>query len=306
MISSLLFSTLIAFGALSPIPARASTTGILDRHPQQAHSNPDRLKPDVKKPDVKKPDVKKPDHIKTNPINLLVNGDFRRRFQNMPAEWGGHEGLSSKPRDAAHPHCLRTSLPFSQDGYASQYLPLDGQRIRQVRFAVSAAWQNVRQGRDENNTCRATLLFFDAHGGVIGEFVDLGHWTGTSKGWQRYSHLFEVPAHTRRIQITLGLNGCSGTAWFSDARLEVTRGDLTYHTPPYSRTNTKGWMVWEDPSQSNAQSNEPPRNTRNTQKKGQKQTSNTHEYPIPPIPTKTQPRATPSAVQASRRTVRTT
>ncbi len=201
----------------------------------------------------------------------------------MPAEWGGHEGLSSKPHDSAHPHCLRTSLPFPQDGYASQYLPLDGQRIRQVRFAVSAVWQNVRQGRDENNTCRATLIFFDAHGGVIGEFVDLGHWTGTSRSWQRYSRLFDVPAHTRRDQITFGLNGCSGTAWFSDARLEVTRGDLTYHTPPDSRTDTKGWMAWEDPSQSK----EPPQNT---QKKNQNQTSNTQAQPATSNHETTKPR----------------
>lgn len=193
--------------------------------------------------------------------NLLLNGDFRRVFQRAPAEWGGHEGISYNRRDAGHPHCLLTAIDFPQDAFASQYIPLDGRRITQLQFGVSAAWENVRRGHDHTNTCRASLNFFDAHGGSLGEGADLGQWTGT-RDWQRYARLVAVPPDARRVQITLGLNGCSGRAWFTDARLETTRGDLTYRTPPDSRTDTRDWLQWEAPiEKTRSSSNVPPLST---------------------------------------------
>ena len=175
--------------------------------------------------------------------NLLLNGDFRRQFQHAPADWGAHEGISSRNLEPRHPHCLQTSIAFPQDAYASQYLPLDGRRISQARFSVRAAWKNVRRGREDTNACRAALIFYDAHGGSMGDPADLGLWTGT-RNWRAYTRLIDVPADARRFQVTLGLNGCAGTAWFADARLEVTRGDLTYRTPADSRTDTRGWFAW--------------------------------------------------------------
>ena len=175
--------------------------------------------------------------------DLILNGDFKKLFQGAPAEWGAHEGISHRRIDARHPHCLQTFLAFPQDAFASQYLPLDGRRIQQVRFGVEAAWKRVRGGRGPENTCRAALYFFDAHGSLLHDSVDLGTWTDT-RDWQNYEREFPVPPNTRRIQITLGLNGCQGTAWFANARLQVTRGDPTYHTPPDSRTDTRGWFEW--------------------------------------------------------------
>lgn len=175
--------------------------------------------------------------------NLLLNGDFKKLFQAAPAEWGAHEGISHRRMDAQHPHCLQTSLRFPQDAFASQYLPLDGRRIQQVRFGVEAAWKSVRGGRGPANTCRAALYFFDARGGSLNESVDLGTWTGTQV-WRSYERDFPVPPNTRRLQITLGLNGCQGTAWFANAHLQVTRGDKTYHTPSDSRTDTRDWFEW--------------------------------------------------------------
>ena len=175
--------------------------------------------------------------------DLILNGDFTKLFQAAPAEWGAHEGISHRRVDARHLHCLQTFLAFPQDAFASQYLPLDGRRIQQVRFGVEAAWKRVQGGRGPANTCRAALYFFDAHGSPLNESVDLGTWTGT-RDWQNYEREFPVPPNTRRIQITLGLNGCQGTAWFANARLQVTRGDQTYHTPPDSRTDTRGWFEW--------------------------------------------------------------
>ena len=173
--------------------------------------------------------------------NLLLNGNFTRLFQSAPADWGAHEGISHRRVDARHPHCLQTSLAFPQDAFASQYLPLDGRRIQRVRFDVEAAWKQVRRGREAANTCRATLIFYDAHGGALNEPVDLGAWTGSHK-WKSYERDFPVPPPTRRIQVTLGLNGCQGTAWFAHAHLKVMRGDTTYHTPADSRTDTQGWF----------------------------------------------------------------
>ena len=106
---------------------------------------------------------------------------------------------------------------FPQDAFASQY-SARRQRILQMRFGVEAAWKGVQPGRDAANACRAALFFMTRMAARWENLLISAHGQAPETG-KSYERDFQVPPDARRIQVTLGLNGCEGTAWFADAHL---------------------------------------------------------------------------------------
>jgi len=178
--------------------------------------------------------------LPTRPIDLLVNGDFSNLRDGIPSDWGLAPGAkASKDGPNGHPS-LSITTPIQQYSMACQYIPIDGRRVRKVRFSGRLKFDKVVRGQNPYDTLRAFIIWFDAHGKQNPNFANGGFWTGSS-GWVSFDKTFDVPADARRGQVLMGLHSCIGNCAFADLKLTVTDGDRNFDPADSAKTDTRGW-----------------------------------------------------------------
>jgi len=172
--------------------------------------------------------------------NLVKNGDFVKVRDGVPVEWGLGPGAARVNASPKGGPCLRIISPIAQYSTAVQYIPIDGSRVKKVRFTGRVRFRDVKRGENDYDVLRAFIMWFDRKGLQVGDYADAGAWTGTAN-WRDFSADLEVPAEARRAQLVLGLHECSGTCYFANIEIRATAGDLTYTGQGNSQTDTRGW-----------------------------------------------------------------
>lgn len=152
--------------------------------------------------------------IKPDPTNpQIVNGDFEdiRPGTAEPPGWYYCKQFELRRNDGAPSGNVYLALQNREPGQparALQGFPIDGRYVREiiVKFWVRA--QNVRVGRNPQESAGMIITFFGEDRGPVGE-ATVGPIMGTF-AWQQVSRRIQVPAAAREAILGIGMTGAVG------------------------------------------------------------------------------------------------
>lgn len=177
--------------------------------------------------------------------NWLLDPGFETpgsRDWNLGSVWPeGHDSMHSLHFEDAQP----------QWDQAHQGVEFKSARPASIEVAAWIRTQDVEQGAQPWETARLIPDFHDAQGKQVGGWqASAASVTGTH-GWQRYNHLYTVPAGASGVGLDLGLGNCRGQAWFDDVELKLLDANgqaLSTRLVSELRTDTRGWWPVQAPT----------------------------------------------------------
>jgi protein-L-isoaspartate(D-aspartate) O-methyltransferase len=156
------------------------------------------------------------------PGSLLANGSFEllARAAHGPGTW--YYLRQAKLEDGGDAPHGRRWLRFSnsapgRSAEVQQVVGIDGNEIGEIDVSACVRLAEVRPGQTIDQRPQVRLSFYSDRYALLGE-QRLGPWHGTH-GWTAKRGRFVVPAASRKILITVGLMGATGTADFDALEL---------------------------------------------------------------------------------------
>ncbi|OGI05179.1 MAG: hypothetical protein A2X42_02590 [Candidatus Margulisbacteria bacterium GWF2_38_17] len=149
--------------------------------------------------------------------NFLKNPDFSADIDNngIPDNWGekpyNSKTIKDKKTGKYYLH-IKNDEPGSAIG--SQKIAIDGRQISLLSVAGYVRASSVTRGNQPWETGKIQVLFFDKNSKQIGDWPEVGSYTG-SFDWKQVKKVFQVPRATRIVQLNIGLWNCSGEIDFS-------------------------------------------------------------------------------------------
>ena len=177
--------------------------------------------------------------------DLLVNGNFETVQDWLPVGWDLADGCALATPAHSGGHALRAVNTSGEWVVATQYLLLSGARVQELGVSGWVRRQDVHRGEKDDDAALVQVGFYDETGGETGDWVTVGAWTGTGD-WTHFAGTVPVPATAARIALLVGLQNCTGVAWWDDLRVVATK-----FTPPAPRrttsvrTDTRGWYKFQ-------------------------------------------------------------
>lgn len=177
--------------------------------------------------------------------NLVENGDFEI--------WEGWAYGGSEDWAIAYPAQKGVGALYINNkvpvwSFASQSIPLDGQKVKKVYLEAYVKAKNVVQGKKSWQKARVNIEFKDGKGKRIGGWPIVGAFTGTIPKWKKYSATFAVPEGTKRLDLFAGLLECAGEAWFDSIRIEgYTKSGARVERGGISVTEKGSWYEFKPP-----------------------------------------------------------
>ena len=173
--------------------------------------------------------------------NLLNNPGFETMKIGLPTDWALQEGCAPVTESHSGDHSLRVKDDSNAWCMATLYLMLSGQRVQEAELSGWLRVRGVKRGEGNEDACIVQVGFYDDMGAETGDWQVVGPWTG-SFGWEHFTETITIPPTAARIAVMVGLQNCTGVAWFDDLQLTATKftGALPQRATE-SRTDTSAW-----------------------------------------------------------------
>lgn len=157
-----------------------------------------------------------PLNVNANTSNLIQNGGFEVWESwafGGTEKWGVVYENVKEGNGALWAH---NDLPIWS--FASQSVPLDGQKVKKIEISGFVKSNGVGPGIKPWQLARINIEFKDGKGKRIGGYPIVSEFSGTFD-WKRVDKSFDVPAGTKRVDVFAGLLECSGEAWFDGLQM---------------------------------------------------------------------------------------
>lgn len=102
-----------------------------------------------------------------------------------------------------------------------QGIPIDGSVVKKIRIGGWITYENIKIGKDREQSPSIAIQFFDANRARVG-YNFIGGYKG-SRGWKYEERTFSVPSSTREAIVSVGLFGATGMAKFDNVTLQPVR-----------------------------------------------------------------------------------
>ncbi len=176
-------------------------------------------------------------------LNWLKNGSF-----SATGAWEGDL------RTEAGPHGQAAVLENAQPAWTSlhQSIQLPQPSPPAIELSGWMKAQDVKRGDHDWEIARITVVFYDQAGQRLGDWPAPVAQIEGSRDWAFYSQQYAVPKGSARAEVGLGLEHCTGKAWFSQLEGLVYDYDLKALAPggvthpsrqPPAPTAGENWLI---------------------------------------------------------------
>lgn len=151
----------------------------------------------------------KPDPAKPQ----LINGDFEeiRPDAPEPPGWYYCKQFELRQNDGAPSGSVYLALRNREPGQPARVLqgfPIDGRQVQEILVTFFVRAQNVRPGRNPQESAGVIITFFGEDRAPVGE-ATIGPIMGTFS-WRHVSRRVQVPAAAREAILGIGMTGAIG------------------------------------------------------------------------------------------------